>query len=76
MAEPEYETAIGERLDEIAAERDVRARLCYREDYGDGFGEIWEPDSCLRDRIRNADLEPTRPRLPAHPELDYWFPKR
>jgi hypothetical protein len=52
MVEPEYETATGARLDEIAAERGVRARLCFREDYGDGFGAIWEPDSALRGRIR------------------------
>ena len=53
---PEYETARGKRLDEIAAEYGLRPRACWREDYGDGFGAIWEPDSCLRDRIRNRDF--------------------
>jgi hypothetical protein len=50
-ATPEYETASGARLDEIAAEFGIRVRRCLREDHQDGFGAIWETDLCLRDRI-------------------------
>jgi hypothetical protein len=52
----DFELATGARLDEVARDQGIRERRLFRADHGDGFGEIWESDACVRDRIR-AKLE-------------------
>jgi hypothetical protein len=53
---PEYETAIGVRLESIAVEIGIPPRRLHER----GVGKIWETDSALRDRIRTkmSEIEP------------------